>query len=72
MSERELTSPVPLTLPNGALNPDAIGWARQPLIDTSGIGRGWGARRQGAAISRSASEVTVASRPRTARPRRNA
>jgi hypothetical protein len=40
--ERELTSPVSLTLPGGALNPDAVGWARRPLVDTSGIGRGIG------------------------------
>ncbi|MBI5028752.1 MAG: DUF2804 domain-containing protein [Actinobacteria bacterium] len=41
--ERELTAPVSLTLPDGTLNPDAIGWARRPLVDTSGIGgrRGW-------------------------------
>lgn len=37
--ERELTSPVSLTLPNGTLNPDAVGWARTPLVDTSGIAR---------------------------------
>ena len=35
--ERELTAPVALTLPNGRLNPAAIGWARTPLVDTSGI-----------------------------------
>lgn len=38
--EREITSPVSLTLPDGHLNPDAIGWTRTPLIDTDGIGRG--------------------------------
>ncbi|MGF2949404.1 DUF2804 domain-containing protein [Microbacterium alcoholitolerans] len=37
--ERELTTPVSLTLPNGTLNPDAVGWARTPLVDTSGIAR---------------------------------
>ncbi|MCL1871963.1 MAG: DUF2804 domain-containing protein [Promicromonosporaceae bacterium] len=35
----ELTEPVALTLPDGTLNRAAVGWARQPLVDTSGIGR---------------------------------
>ena len=32
-----------LTLPDGSLNPAAVGWARRPLVDTSGIDgrRGW-------------------------------
>lgn len=46
MSERELTHPVTLTLPNGHLNPDAVGWARQPLVDTTGIGRGRGRNKR--------------------------
>jgi hypothetical protein len=29
--ERELTTPVNLCLPNGRLNPAAVGWSRQPL-----------------------------------------
>ena len=43
MVERELTAAVSLTLPDGSLNPDAVGWARRPLVDTSGIGgrHGW-------------------------------
>lgn len=43
MAERELTEAVSLTLPDGSLNPDAVGWARRPLVDTAGIGgrRGW-------------------------------
>jgi len=43
MAERELIAPVTLTLPDGSLNPDAVGWARRPLVDTSGIDgrRGW-------------------------------
>jgi len=43
MAERELLTAVTLTLPDGSLNPDAVGWARRPLVDTSGIGgtRGW-------------------------------
>lgn len=40
MIERELTAPVALCLPNGAFNPEAAGWSRTPLHDTSGIGRG--------------------------------
>lgn len=29
-----------LTLPDGRLNPKAVGWTRTPLIDTDGIGKG--------------------------------
>lgn len=36
---RELTEPVALTGPDGRLNPCAVGWARRPLVDTSGVGR---------------------------------
>ncbi|MEI7057785.1 DUF2804 domain-containing protein [Nocardioides sp. CCNWLW239] len=39
-AEREITSPVSLTLPDGRLNPAAVGWTRTPLITTDGIGRG--------------------------------
>ncbi|GAA5202635.1 DUF2804 domain-containing protein [Microbacterium jejuense] len=46
MTERELTAPVSLTLPNGQVNPEAIGWARQPIVDTSGIGRGLGRNKR--------------------------
>ncbi len=38
MHETEISSPVSLTLPDGTLNPDALGWTRQPHHDTSGIG----------------------------------
>ncbi|PTR26636.1 glycosyl hydrolase family 2 [Rhodococcus sp. OK519] len=38
--EREITAPVSLTLPDGRLNPDAVGWTRTPLISTDRIGRG--------------------------------
>jgi hypothetical protein len=31
LQERELTQPVNLCLPNGRLNPMAVGWSRQPL-----------------------------------------
>lgn len=33
----EITFPTPLVNADGRLNPHAIGWMRQPLIDTSGI-----------------------------------
>jgi hypothetical protein len=46
MTERELTAPVSLTLPNGRVNPAAIGWARQPLVDTSGLARGRGRNKR--------------------------
>ncbi|GAA5026237.1 DUF2804 domain-containing protein [Microbacterium fluvii] len=47
MTERELTAPVSLTLPGGTLNPDALGWARQPIVDTTGIGgRFWGRNKR--------------------------
>ncbi|QDP97775.1 DUF2804 domain-containing protein [Microlunatus elymi] len=39
MALRELTEPASLTLPNGRLNRDAVGWARRPLLNTDGIGR---------------------------------
>ncbi len=46
--ERERTAPVSLTLPNGRLNPAAVGFARSPLVDTSGIAgrRGWGRNKR--------------------------
>ncbi|MGC3954109.1 MAG: DUF2804 family protein [Propionicimonas sp.] len=40
VTERELTSPVSLTTPDGRLNPEAVGWTRTPLIATDRIGRG--------------------------------
>jgi hypothetical protein len=48
MAERELTERVSLTLPDGSLNPDAVGWARRPLVDTSGVGgrHGWGRNKR--------------------------
>ncbi|NLA64476.1 MAG: DUF2804 domain-containing protein [Leucobacter sp.] len=45
-TERELKGPVSLTLPNGRLNPDAIGWATQPIVDTAGISRGAGRNKR--------------------------
>lgn len=38
--EREITAPVDLCLPNGRLNPDAVGWTRTPLHRATL--RGWG------------------------------
>jgi len=49
VAEREITAPVALCLPSGRLNPDAVGWTRTPLHDTSGIGRalhGWGRNKR--------------------------
>ncbi|QCX28481.1 DUF2804 family protein [Nocardioides jishulii] len=40
VAERELTAPVSLTLPDGRLNPEAVGWCRTPLVTTDGIGQG--------------------------------
>jgi hypothetical protein len=47
--EREITEPVDLTLPDGRLNPAAVGWTRTPLHRTDGIGRGrvgWGRNKR--------------------------
>ncbi|QKW37631.1 DUF2804 domain-containing protein [Actinomadura sp. NAK00032] len=38
--EREITAPVDLCLPDGRLNPDAVGWTRRPLHRANL--RGWG------------------------------
>ena len=43
--ERELTEPVALCLPDGRLNPDAVGWSRTPLHDCRLPGR-WGRRKR--------------------------
>lgn len=40
IDEVEITGPVSLTLPDGRLNADAVGWARQPFVNTDGVGRG--------------------------------
>jgi len=45
VTEREITAEVEVCRPDGTLNPDAVGWTRHPLHDTSRIGRGrrgWG------------------------------
>jgi hypothetical protein len=42
---REITDPVDLQLPDGRLNPDAVGWTRTPLHRTDRVGhvaRRWG------------------------------
>ncbi|WP_182171651.1 DUF2804 domain-containing protein [Flaviflexus equikiangi] len=49
--ERELTQPVPLVAPTGGLNPDAVGWTRHPMHDTSSIANGprravWGRNKR--------------------------
>lgn len=46
MTLSELTTPVPLTLPGARLNRVAVGWARRPLVDTSGIGLGRGRNKR--------------------------
>lgn len=43
-SERELTQPVDLCLPNGRLNPAAVGWSRHPLHRANL--RGWGRNKR--------------------------
>ncbi len=40
LDEREITTPLSLTLPDGRLDREAVGWTRTPLITTDGIGRG--------------------------------
>lgn len=40
MADRELTEPVDLCLPDGTLNPAAVGWSRRPLHRANL--RGWG------------------------------
>lgn len=47
--DRELTAPVSLLTERGLQNPDAVGWARTPLIDTDAVGRGirgWGRNKR--------------------------
>ncbi len=39
LQERELTQPVDLSLPNGLLNPQAVGWSRQPIQNCQLYGR---------------------------------
>lgn len=48
MIEQELTERVSLTGPDGRLNRAAVGWARQPLVDTAGIDgrRSWGRNKR--------------------------
>lgn len=44
--EPEIARSTTLTLANGRLNPDAVGWARQPIVDTTGLGRGAGRNKR--------------------------
>lgn len=46
MSLPELTAPVSLTDADGRLDRAAVGWARHPLVDTAGIGRGRGRNKR--------------------------
>ena len=39
MALPEITERVALTLPDGSLDRRSVGWARQPLVDTSGVAR---------------------------------
>lgn len=43
-NERELTEPVDLALPNGRLNPAAVGWTRKPLHNANL--KGWGRNKR--------------------------
>ncbi len=44
VAEREITEPVDLCLPDGRLNPDAVGWSRHPVHRTTVPGWGRGKR----------------------------
>lgn len=46
MTLPELTAPVSLTRTDGRLNPAAVGWARQPIVDTAGLRRGRGRNKR--------------------------
>lgn len=49
VSEHEITAEVSLCLPNGKLNPKAVGWTRRPLHNTDRIGHGsygWGRNKR--------------------------
>jgi hypothetical protein len=48
VAERELTERVALVGPDNRLAPDAVGWARSPLVDTSGVDgrRSWGRNKR--------------------------
>lgn len=61
--EREITEPVDLCLPDGTLNPDAVGWTRRPLHRATL--RGWGRTKRwehwGVVTPRLAIGVTLSS-----------
>lgn len=49
VAEREITAPVDLCLPNGRLNPAAVGWSRTQQHNTDRIGHGfygWGRNKR--------------------------
>ncbi|HSN06475.1 MAG TPA: DUF2804 domain-containing protein [Candidatus Angelobacter sp.] len=43
-TEREITEPIDLCLPDGRVDPDAVGWSRRPLHRANL--RGWGRRKR--------------------------
>lgn len=45
MTERELTEDVALCTPEGRLNPNAVGWSRQPVHDCA-LPKTWGRRKR--------------------------
>src|SRR5690625_1260930 len=44
--EPEISAPTTLTDDGVRLNPAAVGWARQPIIDTASLGRGFGRNKR--------------------------
>lgn len=44
--EPRIAGPTVLVRPDGTLNPAAVGWAPQPIIDTSGLGAGRGRNKR--------------------------
>lgn len=57
-TEREITEPVALCLPDGRLNPKAVGWSRQPL-HTANL-QGWGRNKRFEYWCVTTPELTVA------------
>lgn len=46
LTEHELTEDVSLTTPRGRLDPESVGFARHPVVDTAGIPAGWGRNKR--------------------------
>jgi hypothetical protein len=57
-SEREITAPVDLCLPDGSLNPASVGWTRRPLHRANL--RGWGRNKRFEYWCITTPEITVA------------